>query len=985
MARRELLTDEERQALFGMPADPDGLARRFTLSRSDRELVAGRRGDASRLGHAVQLALLRHPGTTLANLGQPVGALVGWMARRLEIPPDAFALYARRPQTVTDHARELAATLGLRPATAADLPLMVEAAAEAARGTDAGSPIAAAVIEALRRSRVILPAVAAIERAAIAGRARARRRAAEAVLARLSDAHLAELERLLAVDPALGMAPFAWLKAAPVAPKPDHVREPLDRLRRVRAIGLPIEVVAGGHDARLRRFVREGHASDAHQLARYTARRRRAILAATVLDLEARPTDAVLDMADRLIGGLFARARNAARRRYAASAGDVGRLMRLFHGTIGALAAAQESDRDAFEAVDEAVGWAKLLRVRGEVEELAGLAEEDPLPRAAERWRTLRRFAPDLIEALQFRAARPDDPVLAALRLITDLDRSGRRDVPPDAPMPFREAWRRLVAADGTPDRRLYETAVLATLRDRLRSGDVWVERSSGYRRFDSHLLPAGAVPAAAAELGLPATADEWLAARGAELDRRLRRFARRLRRGGLEGVEPRDGRLHVAQVRASTPPEALSLAGAIETLMPAARITEILHDVARATGFAAAFTDLRTGERCEDESAPLAAVLADATNLGLGRMAAASHGVTRDRLVWTADAYIRPETHRAALARIIDAHHRLPMAAAWGDGTTSSSDRQFFRSAKRGDAAGDINARYGADPGLGFYTHVSDQHGPCSARVMSATGHEAPYVLDGLLHHGTALRIGTHFVDTGGASDHVFILCAMLGFRFCPRLRDFADRRLAALEPAPAYGNLSPLLGRRVRVDVIREHWGEVLRLVASLRAGTVLPSAMLKKLAAYRRQNQLDLALQELGRVERTLFMLDWLESPQLRRRCQAGLNKSEQRHALAQAVFTFKQGRVADRGHDARQFRASGLNLVTAAIVYWNSTYVADAVAHLRARGRAVPDELLAHTSPLTWEHIGFSGDFLWDRAAATAGHRRPLSSGRGRMAA
>lgn len=59
----------------------------------------------------------------------------------------------------------------------------------------------------------------------------------------------------------------------------------------------------------------------------------------------------------------------------------------------------------------------------------------------------------------------------------------------------------------------------------------------------------------------------------------------------------------------------------------------------------------------------------------------------------------------------------------------------------------------------------------------MSATSHEAPYVLDGLLHHGTDLRIGTHYVDTGGASDHVFILCAMLGFRFCPRLRDFPDR----------------------------------------------------------------------------------------------------------------------------------------------------------------------------------------------------------------
>ena len=71
--------------------------------------------------------------------------------------------------------------------------------------------------------------------------------------------------------------------------------------------------------------------------------------------------------------------------------------------------------------------------------------------------------------------------------------------------------------------------------------------------------------------------------------------------------------------------------------------------------------------------------------------------------------------------------------------------------------------------------------------------------------------------------------------------------------------------------------------------------------------------------------------------------------------------------------------------AAIVYWNSTYIADAVMHMRAEGQTVPDAMLAHASPLIWEHIGFSGDFLWDRAAATAGRRRPLNLARGRMAA
>ena len=158
-----------------------------------------------------------------------------------------------------------------------------------------------------------------------------------------------------------------------------------------------------------------------------------------------------------------------------------------------------------------------------------------------------------------------------------------------------------------------------------------------------------------------------------------------------------------------------------------------------------------------------------------------------------------------------------------------------------------------------------------------------------------------------------------------------------------------------------------------------------MLKKLAAYRRQNQLDVALQELGRIERTLFMLDWLESPELRRRCHAGLNKSEQRHFLAQVICTFKQGRIADRGMEAQQFRASGLNLVIAAIVYWNSTCIADAVAHLRATGEVVPAALLAHTTPLSWEHIGQSGDFLWDHPAATAASRRPLNLGHAKAAA
>ncbi len=552
--------------------------------------------------------------------------------------------------------------------------------------------------------------------------------------------------------------------------------------------------------------------------------------------------------------------------------------------------------------------------------------------------------------------------------------------------MPFKKEWRNLVTQGGKIDRRLYETAVMAHVRNKWRSGDIWVEGSTNYRRFDAYLLPQNKVAPVAADLGLPATAEEWIATRAAELDWRLKGFASRLTKGKLDGVRLDGTKLSITPVRGVERPDVKILADKIDALMPHVRITELLHDVASQTGFLAGFINLRTNEPHTNESALLATILADGSNLGLARMAQASHGVTPDQLVWTQATYMRDDTYKAALAKIIDAHHALPIAAVWGQGTSSSSDGQFFRSGKRGGTAGDFNARYGVDPGFSFYTHVSDQHAPYHVKVISAATHEAPYVLDGLLHHASALAIDTHFTDTGGASEHIFALCRMLGFRFCPRLRDFPDRRFASFEPASYYFAIKPLMGRRVKTDVIKAHWDEIVRLVASLKAGTVQPSVMLRKLAAYERQNQLDLALQEIGRVERTLFMLDWLESPALRQRCQAGLNKSEQRHQLTQAICTFKQGRIADRTHEAQQFRASGLNLVIAAIVYWNSTYIADAVVHLRAQGEIIPDELLAHVSPVGWNHIGFSGDFLWDHAASgTATGRKPLKQAEDRWAA
>jgi TnpA family transposase len=129
----------------------------------------------------------------------------------------------------------------------------------------------------------------------------------------------------------------------------------------------------------------------------------------------------------------------------------------------------------------------------------------------------------------------------------------------------------------------------------------------------------------------------------------------------------------------------------------------------------------------------------------------------------------------------------------------------------------------------------------------------------------------------------------------------------------------------------------------------------------------------LHEIGRLERTLFTLDYLRSPTLRHEIQTGLNKGEAGNNLREAVFFHRLGQIRDRAYenqqlrdrayDNQQHRARGLNLLVAAIVLWNTRYLGAAVAALRGRGHAIGDELLKHVWPLHWEHINLTGDYTW----------------------
>jgi TnpA family transposase len=272
------------------------------------------------------------------------------------------------------------------------------------------------------------------------------------------------------------------------------------------------------------------------------------------------------------------------------------------------------------------------------------------------------------------------------------------------------------------------------------------------------------------------------------------------------------------------------------------------------------------------------AAILAQACNLGLTGMAEAS-GISYDTLAWTTEWYLREETLEAANTAIVNYQHRHPLAAAWGGGTLSSSDGQRFPVRGKSLTARRLS-RYFVDEGISTYTHVSDQHSTYGTRVIVATDREATYALDAILGNQTELPIAEHVTDTHGQTLINFALFDLLGKQLSPRIRDLGAITLYRLgtrgEVCGRFPSAGRLLTGKLNTALIREHWDDLLRLAASLKFGYATASLMVAKLQAGSRQNALAAALQEYGKLPRSIHAVRYLVDVAYQRKITRQLNK-------------------------------------------------------------------------------------------------------------
>jgi hypothetical protein len=379
MPRRELLTAAQREALLAFPDEEENLLQHYVLSVRDLAAARQHRGDHNRLGFAVQLCYLRYPGRVLAENETPPAAVLGMVAAQLQVQSALWDEYAQRDETRREHLIELQHLYGFQPFTSQKYREFAQGLIPLADRTHQAMVLARCVIEQLRSEQVIIPPLSVIERLCAEAITRAERRLYRKLTSGLDESHRTALDNVLGSRLNTKQSTLAWLRQSPGAANPRNIVEHIERLKAIRSVALPQEFARNVHQNHLLRLARQGAQTPANDFRDLTNERRYATLVAVLLETSATITDEILELNDRLLGSLFAKAK----RQFESAFQDAGRAInnkvRLYAKIGQALIEAKTSLSDPFLAIESIVPWERFIETVAEAEQLAQSEDFDYL------------------------------------------------------------------------------------------------------------------------------------------------------------------------------------------------------------------------------------------------------------------------------------------------------------------------------------------------------------------------------------------------------------------------------------------------------------------------------------------------------------------------------------------------------------------------------------------------------------------------------
>jgi|GEM_PF-1913452 len=425
MPTRDVLSPSQRPQFTEIPADmPErDVIRYYTFSDEDLAVIHHRRRDHNRLGFAVQLAFLRFPGRPLRSgehLPQPI---LHYIASQLRVSPDTFQTYAQRDTTRREHVQEIIQHFQFQPFSRhqyRDLALWL---LPTALSTDSGVALVTALIEEMRTRKIVAPALYVVERLAWETRRRAQRQIFAKLTLDLTPVQEEALDQLLTVLPERTQTQLAWLRQPPGKPAPATILKLLERLVFIRSLGLDPLLTRQIHQNYLLKLAREGARYSPHFLQRFTPTQRYATLVAFLLETAATLTDHVIDLHDRLMTQYFRRSEQAHAERFHTSGKAINEKVRLYAAVGKALIAAREAANDPYKAIQTVLPWETFVQTVSEADQLAQPPDFDYLDHLDAFYGQIRKYAPAMLDSLQFYGAPVCQPLLRAIHLLKQIIR----------------------------------------------------------------------------------------------------------------------------------------------------------------------------------------------------------------------------------------------------------------------------------------------------------------------------------------------------------------------------------------------------------------------------------------------------------------------------------------------------------------------------------------------------------------------------------
>ena len=482
MPRRTILTDRQRSALFDLPVDEPSLRKHYTLADDDLQHIGQRRRGENRLGFALQLCALRHPGRALQPGELIPSAVVEFIGAQLGVAVEALLPYAARRQTRQEHMAALRSIYGYRAFAgrgARHLKDWLDGQAEEARSN---AELARRLVEECRRRQIILPAVSTLERLCANAAVAADRSVEERIADRLDAAARTALDGLLSETLETRVTRFVWLRQFEPGNNAAVAGRLLDRGEFLQRLGLSERIIEDLPSHRVTRLRRQGERHFADGLREMLDSRRLAILAVCAVEWQAGVADTLIETHDRIVGRIWREAAKLCDARIDDAKTAVYRTLRSFADLGGALLEARHHPAALEQAVSGKLGWDGLSDLVAVATRLTDTMSGNPLAHVAQGHGRLRRYAPRMLRALDIQAAPVATPLLEAAKRIRDGSSHGS----PRGFLRPASKWHRHLDAQPKGDKRLWEVAVLSHLRDGFRSGDLWLQRS---RRNWTHAI----------------------------------------------------------------------------------------------------------------------------------------------------------------------------------------------------------------------------------------------------------------------------------------------------------------------------------------------------------------------------------------------------------------------------------------------------------------------------------------------------------------